>query len=167
MPVDEFSSFDDLVAELVSVAGSDTACFAVVEHEDEWFAVIRADDSGDPQVFVSDVAAVSTGHYAGFFEDLLVSSAAVELPEAELVAVGAPDVGSVDSIDPVGGSGLLSVDDVVERVEWGGSLGLFADCGVSEDEFRDVLVEFEFDAGAVLAEIADRLGCSDVLEGLR
>ena len=47
---------------------------AVVEHEEEWFALIRVDGDDDPRVFVSDFEASQRGHYAAVLAPSRTSS---------------------------------------------------------------------------------------------
>lgn len=47
-----------------AVRDEDLNSLLLVEHEDEWFALVRMDEDDDPQVFVSDPAAASESPYA-------------------------------------------------------------------------------------------------------
>ena len=62
--VEDAGSLDDLAETLRAVAHSEKPVLAVIEHEDEWFALVRVDGDEDARVFVSDLAAAARGPYA-------------------------------------------------------------------------------------------------------
>lgn len=170
VPIDELADIDELVDQLRFASQSDGPCFAFIEHEDEWFGVVRVDDTADPEVFISDAVAVTRGHYAPLFEALVASSSSIDLGEPELVAASvSASAGASESTsagtDAGGESAVGAV--VIEATRWEGTSSIFADFGLPASDFEAILTEFDGDPGTALAEVADRLGCSDVLEGLR
>lgn len=74
MDVEDAGSLGDLAETLRGVANGEHPVLAVIEHEDEWFALVRVDGDEDPRVFVSDFPASSRGPYA----ELLSAAADVE-----------------------------------------------------------------------------------------
>ncbi|MEO7745203.1 MAG: hypothetical protein ABIV05_03140 [Actinomycetota bacterium] len=61
--VEDAETLDEL-AELLRAARRDGPVLAVLEREDDWFALVRVDgDDDDARSFVSDLAATEGGHY--------------------------------------------------------------------------------------------------------
>jgi putative tRNA adenosine deaminase-associated protein len=54
----------DEMAEELRLAGDGAPVVAVIEHEDDWFALVRVDDGEDPRAFVSDREATGRSRYA-------------------------------------------------------------------------------------------------------
>ncbi len=76
--VEDASDLDDLAATLRTAAYQDRPVLAVIEAEDQWFALVRVDDDDGARIFVSDLTSASGGHYGP-----VVSSAAdvdIDLP---------------------------------------------------------------------------------------
>lgn len=100
--VEDADSLDDLAETLRGVANGEHPVLAVIEHEDEWFALVRVDGDEDARVFVSDFPASSRGPYA----ELLSAAADVETADG-LVAPGdgetaapEPDAASEPDVAP-------------------------------------------------------------------
>src|SRR3954447_6311635 len=74
--LEDADSLDEVAHHLRAVANGGCV-LALLEHEDEWFALIRVDDEDEPRAFVSDLEASQKGHYA----DLLAPVADVDLEE--------------------------------------------------------------------------------------
>ncbi|MGZ4626489.1 MAG: tRNA adenosine deaminase-associated protein, partial [Kineosporiaceae bacterium] len=113
--VDDATSLEDLTDALRSVAFGDQPVLAVVEHEDEWFAVVRVDGDDEPRLFVSDLGAASVGRYGA-----LLAPAA--------------DVDSADDLDAE--EEQDDEDDAADEEEtriaaWAGETDLLEDLGVS------------------------------------
>lgn len=73
--VEEAEDLDDLVDRLRAVAVADAPVLAIVEREDDWFALVRVDGEEDPRLFVSDMEAAIHGPFGG----ILASAADVIL----------------------------------------------------------------------------------------
>ena len=73
--VEDATSLDDLADTLRNVGHGDRPVLALLEHEDEWFALVRVDGDDDPRVFVSDMPAASRGAFA----ELLAPAAELEV----------------------------------------------------------------------------------------
>lgn len=78
---------------LVARAGEegDGPTLVLIEHEDEWFAIVRIEDDEDPQVFVSDPAAASESPFAQML--------GMEVTDEEL---GSEPVGDLDLLADCG-----------------------------------------------------------------
>lgn len=88
----EVAGVDD-IADIMRETGVETAGDPVVlliEEEDEWFAVVRLDDGGEPRVFLSDPRATLTSDLARMLHEQI------------------GDIDEVPTDDPVGDSELLS-----------------------------------------------------------
>jgi putative tRNA adenosine deaminase-associated protein len=154
--VDDAPSLDDLADSLRSVASGDEPVIAVVEHEDEWFAVVRVDGDELPRLFVSDLAATSHSHYA----TLLASAADVDVEEDEVAA--AEDDDEEDDED-----GAPPEDEEIVVAAWAGEPDLLEDLGVSGRVLRKLVEDNADDPGAVLAEVGETVGFADLLQALR
>lgn len=147
--VDEAPSLDELASALRSVAVNDHPVMAVIEHEDEWFALIRVDGEDEPRLFVSDFATSSHSHYA----DLLASAADVDVEEDESEPVDDEETGE-DEAEP-------------QVVAWAGDPEIIEDLGVPARELRKITEDSGDDPGAVLAVLGETVGFAGLLEALR
>ena len=160
--VDDAGSLDELADALRSAALDDQPVLAVIEHEDEWFALVRVDGDEEPRLFVSDLGASTHGHYA----QLLASAADVDVvdvvDDAEADEDGDGDGEAAD--DPADDP---AADDEPSVAAWAGDPELLDDLGVSARALRKLTEEKGDDPGAVLAEIGETVGFADLLEALR
>jgi putative tRNA adenosine deaminase-associated protein len=63
--LDELADLGELADRLRMIASdSDEPVILVLEHEDDWFALVRVDGEEDPRVFVSDVRSAARSPYA-------------------------------------------------------------------------------------------------------
>ncbi len=170
--VDESAGLDDLTDALRGVAIGDEPVLAVVEHEDEWFAIIRVDGDDEPRLFVSDLFAASRSSYA----ELLAPAADVDDEDDEDEDDEEPaktaSAGSDSDSDSAGDAG--DDDDAGEVVDkeitvdaWAGETDLLEDLGVSGKQLRALVEKNGEDPGAVLGEVGEAVGFADLLEALR
>jgi putative tRNA adenosine deaminase-associated protein len=152
--VDEASSLEDLTDALRTVAVGDQPVLAVIEHEDEWFALVRVDGDEEPRLFVSDLYTASHSHYG----PLLAPAADVD--SADEVA---DDKGNGDDED---GDGEAE-DEEPKIAAWAGETDLLEDLGVSGRTLRKLVEEKGDDPGAVLAEVGEVVGFVELLDALR
>jgi len=150
--VDESDSLDTLADALRSVAVDDQPVLAVIEHEDEWFAIVRVDGEEEPRLFVSDLIAAGRGGYA----DMLAPAADVE-PEL--------DVDEEEEAAAAEGEGQEAEPRPV--AVWAGEPDLLEDLGVTGRALRRLVEDNADDPGAVLADVGDRVGFAELLEALR
>ncbi len=159
--VDEAQTLDDLVDALRGVAVDSQPVLAVIEHEDEWFAVVRVDGEDEPRLFVSDLGAASRSAYA----ELLAAAADVDVPDED------------ESGDPAAGDGAAAEGGEESEAEaepeetvvaaWAGEPDLLDDLGVSSRNLRKLVEDNGDDPGAVLGEVGETVGFADLLEALR
>ncbi|GAB7191634.1 hypothetical protein NUM3379_23420 [Kineococcus sp. NUM-3379] len=151
-------SLDELADVLRGAAVGDRPVLAVVESEDEWFGLVRADAGGEVRFFVSDAPAAGSGVYAPLFsEDAL---------DADLVVPAVPAVqDEEDGDDEDGGSRpAAAVPDGTPA--WAGDPALLADLGCPAAQLLE-LAERGDDPAAALVEVGELLGCAEVMESLR
>lgn len=182
--VEDAASLDDLADTLRAVGRGNQPVLAVIEHEDEWFALVRVDGDEEPRVFVSDLPAASRGAFA----ELLAPAGEVDSPGAARLSAVADiedDDPADDDIDgPVDdeadtGLGLegdeeeevdlgdLEAGDVEPAPAWAGHADLLADLGVNPDLIIELCEEHGDDPATVLAELGEHAGFAELLEALR
>ncbi len=156
--IDDAKTLEDLTEVLRAAAVDDQPVLAVVEHEDEWFALVRVDGEEEPRLFVSDLAAAAHSHYG----EVLSSAADVDVEEDDLDAAGGDEDEEDDGEE----------DEEPEPVEpvvraWAGEPDLLDDLGVSGRTLRKLVEENGDDPGAVLADVGETVGFAELLEALR
>ncbi len=69
--VDAYADLHALTDGLRMLSPEDESVLLLIEHEDEWFALVRVDGDEDPRVFLSDGAAAAASPYAAIlgYED--------------------------------------------------------------------------------------------------
>ncbi|QMU67009.1 hypothetical protein GXP74_01070 [Streptacidiphilus sp. P02-A3a] len=159
--LDDVETLTDL-ADLAREAATDEDTVLVfIEQEDVWFAVVRVDGEEDPRIFVSDASAASRSAYGEIIltDELLGRGSDEDLDDlvAELDEDAEEDEddedAAVDNVDGVPNGPL-------------GDAGLLIEFGVGAKELMDMSVEGAV-PGDALTEIADALGCGEVLEAVR
>ncbi|MFI9269712.1 hypothetical protein ACIGXM_03145 [Kitasatospora sp. NPDC052896] len=169
--LDNVETLADLADLARESAEDDDTVLVFIEQEDAWFAVVRVDGEEDPRIFVSDAAAAARSSYGDVvlteelvgragdseFEDL--DSLVDELEEGEDAELADSDTEEDDEDRPVTGPGGVPVGPL-------GDVELLADLGVGSKELLELSGEGA-EPGDALSEIADALGCADVLEAVR
>jgi putative tRNA adenosine deaminase-associated protein len=160
--VDDANSLDELTDALRSASIDDQPVVAVIEHEDEWFALVRVDSEEEPRLFVSDLGASSHSHYG----ELLASAADVDVEADDEPIAPAESDDEEDLVE--------DDEDAAEQVEpeiviaaWAGDPELLDDLGISARVLRKLVEENGDDPGAVLAELGESVGFGELLEALR
>lgn len=143
------------LADAVRRATAGEGGLAIVEHEDDWFALVRVDGEEDPRLFVSDVDAALDGPYAGLAEDLDDGSPVGGDAEEEPA--------DVDDEDTAGIAEGVPGDEASLTPAWGGEASLLEDHGLSAEDLTSI-VEHSPDPGAAVVEIAKRLGFDDLVD---
>ncbi|HEY5835697.1 tRNA adenosine deaminase-associated protein [Streptomyces sp.] len=160
--LDDVETLADL-SDLARTAGDEEETVLVfIEQEDAWFGVIRVDGEEDPRIYVSDAAAAARSSYG---EILLTDEVLGRDPEDldELVDLDGTEDGENDD----------DAEDAVpgpseDHVPTGplGDTDLLADLGMSPKELLALSGDGAL-TGEALGEIAEALGCADVLEAVR
>lgn len=155
----EAGSPDELGDALRGAVDDDSPVLAVLEREDEWFALVRTDGAIDVRVFVSDAVAAADSAYAPLFAEL--PTATDQARSGDLDDDG--DDGDEEDEEPEEES--RPEPAVVEDV-WAGDPELLADLGCPADLLLR-LSRSGADPAAATVEIGELLGFADVLESLR
>lgn len=175
--LDDVETLADLADLAREAATDDEPVLACVEQEGEWFGVVRVDGEDDPRVFVSDAAAAMRSSYGEVLLSDELLGREPEDPAAldQLVDLDGTEDGEPDS-DDGDGDGEADADGGQDGAGSGGEdagsgesappgpLGdasLLSDLGMEDKALMSLTPE---DA---LSEIADALGCPDVLEAVR
>jgi putative tRNA adenosine deaminase-associated protein len=158
--LDNVETLADL-SDLARAAGDeDETVLVFIEQEDAWFGVIRVDGEDDPRIYVSDAAAAARSSYG---EILLTDEVLGRDPEDLDVLV------DLDGTEDGGGDDDEAVTSLSEDHVPAGPLGetdLLADLGMSRMELLALSGDGAL-TGEALGEIAEALGCGDVLEAVR
>ncbi|GAB3969365.1 tRNA adenosine deaminase-associated protein [Streptomyces sparsus] len=159
--LDDVETLADLADLAREAAAVDDTVLICIEQEGAWFGVVRVDGEDDPRIYVSDAAAAARNAYG---EILLTDEVLGRDPEApedldSLVDLdgtedGEPDNQADDGDDAAPDAAVLPDGPV-------GDADLLSDLGMLEKEVLSL------DAGDALSEIAEALGCTDVLEAVR
>ncbi|MFC4495424.1 hypothetical protein ACFPA8_14915 [Streptomyces ovatisporus] len=160
--LDDVETLADLADLAREAATDDEPVLACIEQEGEWFGVVRVEGEDDPRVFVSDAAAAMRSSYGEILlSDELLGREPEDLEALDqLVDLDGTEDGEPESKENADAS------DQSERAENAppGPIGdskVLADLGLDDKALLSLAPE---DA---LSEIADALGCTDVLEAVR
>lgn len=154
--VDEANTLEDLTDALRGVAVGDQPVLAVIEHEDEWFGLVRVDGDEEPRLFVSDLAAASRSRYGPLLAPAADVDSADDLTDDEEDGAGSDDGDDGDKEDPE-----------PKVAVWAGETDLLEDLGVSGRTLRKLVEENSDDPGTVLAEVGETVGFVELLDTLR
>ncbi|MFJ9816087.1 hypothetical protein ACIRU3_12580 [Streptomyces sp. NPDC101151] len=158
--LDDVETLSDLADLAREATPDEDTVFVLIEQEDSWFGLVRVDGEEDPRIFVSDAAAAARSAYG----ELLLTD---ELLGREPGADDGPDLDSLD-LDGTEDGESEEADEDEETTAVGavphGPVGdgrILDDLGVGEKELLGL------DPNEALAEIAEALGASEVLETVR
>jgi putative tRNA adenosine deaminase-associated protein len=155
--LDDGGGLEELADVLRAVAVDDEPVIAVLEHEDEWFALFRVDGDDDPRLFVSDLPSASRTAFA----ELLAPAAEIEVVD--------DDAGPDDACDEAAGDSEDAEDEpaAVGAAVWAGDVDILEDLGVPGTALRRLVEEHDEDPAAVIADVGERVGFAELLEALR
>ncbi|GAA1359192.1 tRNA adenosine deaminase-associated protein [Streptomyces beijiangensis] len=156
--VEALSDLTDLARE--ASVDEDTV-LVVIEQEDAWFGVVRVDGEEDPRIYVSDAAAASRSSYGEILltDELLGREPADPDALEELADLDGTEDGEPLNDDEDDEDAAVVEGDAVPAGPLGDTT-ILADLGMEEK----ALLSLGTDA---LAEVADALGASEVLETVR
>ena len=162
--LDDVETLADLADLAREAAADEETVLVFIEQEDVWFAVVRVDGEEDPRIFVSDASAASRSAYGEIIltDELLGRGSDEDLDD--LVAELDEDVEADDEDEDDEDAVAESVDGVPNGPL--GDAGLLIEFGVGPKELMDMSIEGAL-PGDALTEIADALGCGEVLEAVR
>ncbi|QKW51009.1 MULTISPECIES: hypothetical protein [Streptomyces] len=154
--LDDVESLSDLTELARGAAVDEDTVLVYIEQEEAWFGLVRVDGEDDPRTYVSDAAAAARSSYGAMLTDELTEHDA-EADLDRLVDLDGTEDGEPDAEDDD------DAPDVAGEAVPAGPLGdpeVLADLGISAKELRAL-------GDDALSEIADVLGCGEVLEAVR
>ncbi|MFF1875164.1 hypothetical protein [Kitasatospora herbaricolor] len=164
--LDAVESLADLADLAREAAQEDDSVLVFIEQEDAWFAIVRVDGEEDPRIFVSDGAAAARSSYGSVLTDELVEQAGEsEFDDLDNLVAELDDEDSASEEDededdgPAVGPGGVPVGPL-------GDSEILAEFGLAAKDLVDLSGEGAV-PGDALAEIADALGCGEILEAVR
>ncbi|GAA2429622.1 hypothetical protein [Streptomyces macrosporus] len=159
--LDEVETLADLADLAREAAEDDEPVLICIEQEGVWFGVVRVEGEEDPRIFVSDAAAAARSSYGEILlTDELLGREPDDREDLDLLVDldgtedGEPVRDDEEDEDGVAGADALPAGPV-------GDADLLADFGLDEKVLLSLTSE---DA---LSEIAEALGCTDMLEAVR
>ncbi|MEW1721574.1 hypothetical protein [Streptomyces sp. NPDC093109] len=169
--LDDVETLSDLTDLAREASVDEETVLVFIEQEDSWFGILRVEGEEDPRIYVSDAAAAARSSYGEILIDELLGGddddPADDLDALDLDGTedGEPDErdegydnDAADDDNDGADSGLTAGDTAPAGPV--GDRGILTDLGLSEAD----LLALESDA---MAEIADALGASEVLETVR
>lgn len=168
LDVDEVETLSDVLDLMENADDEASEAVAIVEHEDEWFGVLRQTANGALRVFLSDADAVAQSPAADVFADYLEEKPdayEADTADGDLDDPPAADLPDEDDEDDDEDPGTMLELDTQEN--WVGDADLFADAGVSADDLTAQVDEYGSDTGRVLAYLGERVGFGEQLEDAR
>lgn len=160
--VRDAADLDDLVDMMRNAGDAEGEAVAVVEHEDEWFAIVRVSSGDEVKTFISDLRAVGDSPFAEIFADYL-DSRQDEYEEDRGDEVVSEDLDSDDEED----EGEVEMLDFDDDAEWGGDPDIFEDLGVTAEELIEQTQTHVSDPARVVAHIGEAVGFATQLEAAR
>ncbi|MFJ8431935.1 hypothetical protein ACIQ9P_11630 [Kitasatospora sp. NPDC094019] len=161
--LDDVETLADLAELAREAAQDDDSVLVFIEQEDAWFAIVRVDGEEDPRIFVSDGAAAARSSYGSVLTDELVDQAGEsEFGDLDnLVAELEEEAEAAEQNDDEDGEGHGGVP-----VGPLGDAHLLTEFGLAADALLSLSGEGAV-PGDALEEIAEALGCGEVLEAVR
>ncbi|WP_420492793.1 hypothetical protein [Kitasatospora camelliae] len=166
--LDEVETLSDLADLAREASFDDETVLVFIEQEDAWFGVVRVDGEDDPRIFVSDGAAAARSSYGAVLTDELFVQAGEDFDDLDdLVAeldedeesTPADSEDSEDDSDADFGPGGVPVGPL-------GDSELLTEYGLTARALLQLAGE-SGEPGEALSEIAEALGCGEVLEAVR
>ncbi|MFF4380249.1 tRNA adenosine deaminase-associated protein [Kitasatospora sp. NPDC001547] len=157
--LDDVETLADLTDLARDSAQDDDSVLIFIEQEDAWFAVVRVDGEEDPRIFVSDGAAAARSSYGAVLTDELVDQAGEsEFGDLDHLLDEAEEAEEQDEED-ADARGGVPVGPL-------GDAHLLTEFGLASDALLALSGEGAV-PGDALEEIAEALGCGEVLEAVR
>ncbi|MGK5638476.1 tRNA adenosine deaminase-associated protein [Streptomyces sp. URMC 126] len=156
--LDNVETLSDLVDLARDASLDDDTVLVFIEQEDAWFGIVRVDGEDDPRIFLSDAPLAKRSSYGSMLIDELLGrdeDGADDLDTLDLDGTedGEPEPAEDEADTPDAAAGTVPSGPL-------GDTRLLEDVGVSERRLLAL-------NGEALSEIADALGCTDVLEAVR
>lgn len=159
--LDSVETLADLADLARGAAQDDDSVLVFIEQEDAWFAIVRVDGEEDPRIFVSDGAAAARSSYGSVLTDELVDQAGEsEFGDLDNLVAELEEEAAAEEQDEEGeGHNGVPVGPL-------GDAHLLTEFGLAADALLSLSGEGAV-PGDALEEIAEALGCGEVLEAVR
>ncbi|WP_171171911.1 hypothetical protein [Streptomyces sp. I05A-00742] len=157
--LDNVETLSDLVDLAREASIDDDTVLVFIEQEDTWFGIVRVDGEDDPRIFLSDAPAAKRSSYGSMLIDELLGRDEDEDDDLDTLDLDGTEDGEpeaeedADASDAATGAGAVPSGPL-------GDIRLLDDVGVGERQLLAL-------DGEALSQIADALGCTDVLEAVR
>ncbi|MDT0267205.1 hypothetical protein RM844_13005 [Streptomyces sp. DSM 44915] len=162
--LDDVESLDELAELARAAVPDDETVLVCIEQEGAWFGLVRVDGEDDPRVFVSDAARALRSAYGEILltDELLGRSPTSTDSLERMVDLDGTEDGTDDDSDE-------AADHADEEPASGEAAprGPVGDAGLLSDLGIDTSTVLTLSPDDALGEIADALGCADVLEAVR
>ncbi|MET9414917.1 hypothetical protein ABZY03_12200 [Streptomyces klenkii] len=156
--LDNVETLADLADLARESAVDDDTVLAFIEQEDSWFGIVRVDGEDDPRVFVSNAVVAGRSSYGAMLVDELIGRDDTDADDLDDLDLDGTEDGEPDALeDEAEEAGAAAEPRPAGPL---GDAEILSDLGVGAKE----LLALEREA---LSEIADALGCTDVLEAVR
>ncbi len=162
--LDDVETLTDLADLARGATADEDTVLVLIEQEDAWFGVVRVDGEDDPRIYVSDASAAARSSYG---EILLTDELLGRDPDDELADLDALDLDGTEDGENADDEEDESAARDLGPIPAGpvGEAGLLADFGISAETLKSLGDDGV--PGEALGEIADALGCGEVLEAVR
>ncbi|MEV4615127.1 hypothetical protein AB0K43_21415 [Kitasatospora sp. NPDC049258] len=164
--LDNVEALTDLVDLAREAAEDDDTVLVFIEQEDAWFAVLRVDGEEDPRIFVSDGAAAARSSYGAILTDELVDHSGDDFDDLDDLVAELDDEDAADGEQDGDEEAAGAVGPGGVPVGPLGDAELLAEYGLGATELTDLAGEGAV-PGEALAEIAEAIGCGEILEAVR
>ncbi|MET9292262.1 hypothetical protein [Streptomyces sp. NPDC003077] len=161
--LDDVETLTDLADLAREAAVDDDTVVAFIEQEGTWFGVVRVDGEDDPRIFISNAAAAARSSYGAMLTDELLGRDEDGTDDLDTLDLDGTEDGEPTAADgtPPGYPAAADTDTPAAPPHGPlGDAGLLADLGIDQRE----LLSLDSDA---LTQIAEALGCTEVLEAVR
>lgn len=163
--VRDASDLDSLVEMMQAAGPEDGESVAVIEHEDEWFGLVRVCENNEVRVFLSDLRAVELSPFAEIFADFLDSQPdAYEAEPEEEFGLEEDEAAEADDEAEDEEVAMLEFD---AAAEWGGDAEIYADRGILSAELIEQVERYRSDPARVVAHVGETVGFADQLQAAR
>ncbi|GAA1870099.1 tRNA adenosine deaminase-associated protein [Brevibacterium marinum] len=163
--VRDAADLDGLVDMMQTAGSEDGEAIAVIEHEDEWFGLVRVREDNEVRVFLSDLRAVELSPFAEIFADYL--DAQPDAYEAEPEEDFGLDEEEAEDDDDDGDEDEVEMLEFEAAAEWGGDAEIYADRGLPAADLIEQVDRYRSDPARVVAHVGERVGFGDQLEAAR
>lgn len=159
LDVRDSETLEELLEVMRSASEQDGDVVAVIEHEDDWFALVRLRPDDESRVFLSNIDAVRESPFAEVFEEYL------DGPVADLEEEFEPAEEEAEEKDEEEEKPAMLASD--QKLAWSGDADLFADYGITAEGLLDQVEEHSDDPARVVAHVGEAVGFAEQLEAVR